>query len=149
MRNAFSVLLILISGLANAGLKSDIIESCADVQVDKKNSQVNACILYIDGFIDSSLQAKDAKLKTASNKADTSDYMQRIYRTRTFGRTDVNDKLADHNFCIPQEYDRKYVASQVAKSMDIKRLENVDLKQVLFDTLVANFPCNASSLARL
>lgn len=145
MRNSLVLMTLLGSAFAYADFKSDIIESCQAYQTGQEVNEINACKLYIDGYIDSSLFTEDGAVRSKSliaNEVATSNYMQRIYRTRTFGRTDMNSQMAQHEFCIPTEYDRKYVASQVAKSMNISRLNTTKLKQVLFETLVTRFPCS-------
>ena len=147
MRNIMAFTLLVSAGFVHADFKSDIIDSCQAYQLGQDKSDINACKLYIDGYIDSSLYMDDATIKPKAqiqSQADTNDYIQRIYRTRTFGRTDINIEMAQHEFCIPTEYDRKYVASQVAKTMDISQLQTSKLKQVLFDTLVTRFPCSSN-----
>jgi hypothetical protein len=47
----------------------------------------------------------------------------------------------EYQFCIPLDSDRRKVASDIAKSIDINQLTNKPLKEVLFETLIADFPC--------
>ncbi|NVK25891.1 MAG: hypothetical protein HWE10_13265 [Gammaproteobacteria bacterium] len=146
-RNASIVVLMFCSGLAQASLKSSVIDSCQAYQNGQDDNKVNACTLYIDGFIDSSLQDGSAKNDAKQQK---SEYMQRVYRTRTFGRTDVEtNDVAQHSFCLPKSDDRMAVAVDVAKAIDIEQLKGSDLKSVLLDTLVNRFPCSGKSIARL
>lgn len=137
--------LILIPTIVLADFKSDIIASCSVYQQGHDKKEINACKLYIDGFIDSSLLTEDAAIQTkamiASKPRQQSAYLKRAYQTR------VNDPsfLRNHKeyqFCIPREYDRKVVASNIAKSMDITQLADKALKEVLLETLIADFPCS-------
>lgn len=136
--------LIAIPTIALADFKSEIIASCTAYQQGKDKKEVNACKLYIDGFIDSSLLTEDAAVKPEAmiNRMpkEQSNYMKRVYQTR------VNDSAfrsshKDYQFCIPRENNRKTVASKIAKSMDISQLENKPLKEVIFETLITDFPC--------
>ena len=137
--------LILIPTIVLADFKSDIIASCSAYQQGHDKKEINACKLYIDGFIDSALMTEDAAIQTkamiASKPREQSAFLMRAYKTR------VNDAafLSNHKeyqFCIPREYDRKVVASGIAKSMDITQLADKPLKEVLLETLIANYPCS-------
>ena len=137
--------LILTPTVVLADFKSDIIASCTAYQQGYDKKEINACKLYIDGFIDSSLLTEDAAIQTqamiASKPRELSAFLMRAYRTR------VNDPafLSNHKeyqFCIPREYDRKVVASGIAKSMNIKLLADKPLKEVLLETLIADYPCS-------
>lgn len=137
--------LILIPTMVLADFKSDIIASCSAYQQGHDKREINACKLYIDGFIDSSLLTEDAivqpKAMIDRQPKQQSAYLKRAYQTR------VNDASflsghKDYHFCIPREYDRRVVASEIAKSMDINQLTNKSLKEVLFETLIADFPCS-------
>jgi hypothetical protein len=137
--------LIFLPTIVLADFKSDIIASCSAYQQGHDKNEVNACKLYIDGFIDSSLLTDDAAVQTkamiASKPKEQSAFLKRAYQTR------VNDPsfLRNHKeyqFCIPREYDRKVVASGIAKSMDINQLADKPLKEVLLETLIADYPCS-------
>lgn len=144
MLKSSAVILLFISGSVYADFKSDIIQSCTAYQQGIDKREINACKLYIDGFIDSSLFSENAVTKPEaqiSQKTQRSDYLKRAYETRLMTTSSMLKDENAHEFCIPLEYDRKEVASQVAKSMNITALENSPLKQVLFETLVAKFPC--------
>lgn len=146
LQNSFIVIVILlIPNLAWADFKSEIIDSCTSYQQGIDKSQVNACKLYIDGFIDSSLLSEEAVIKPQAmldrKKAPQSDYLQRVYKTRLLTTSSILPDEQTHQFCIPLELERRSIASAVAKSIDIKELQTKPLKVVLFDTLLENFPC--------
>lgn len=135
---------LLIPTIVLADYKSEIISSCTAYQQGNDTKEVNACKLYIDGFIDSSLLTEDAAIQTKaminSRAKEQSDFLQRAYRTR------VNDPafLSNHKeyqFCIPRNHDRKELASMIAKSLNINHLDVKPLKEVLLETLIANFKC--------
>lgn len=137
--------LILIPTIVLADFKSDVINSCLAYQqgVDKK--EINACKLYIDGFIDSSLLTDDAAVQTKaminSQPKEQSAFLQRAYKTRV-NDPDFLRNHQEYQFCIPREYDRKDVASRVAKSLNINHLSDKQLKEVLLETLINEFPCS-------
>ncbi|WP_206484054.1 hypothetical protein [Thalassotalea sp. G2M2-11] len=143
MLSLVTINLFIISTTVWADFKSDIIASCSDYQKYQEKQEVNACKLYIDGFIDSALLTDDAVIEPKTITGHTSaqsSYLKRAYRTR------VNDSafLSTHQdiqFCLPQEYDRAFITSKIAKSIDITQLASKPLKEVLFETLIANFPC--------
>ncbi|WP_426359959.1 hypothetical protein ACPUVO_07010 [Pseudocolwellia sp. HL-MZ19] len=142
----FTISLVLIPGIALADFKSDIIESCTNYQKDIDKSEINACKLYIDGFIDSSLLSENAVVKPkamiGNDETQQSEFLQRAYRTRVLSLPTSLATEANYQFCIPLEYDRKIVASTVAKSLDIASLEDKALKVVLSESLISNFPCD-------
>lgn len=143
--NITSVGLLVIPMSAIANFKSDIIDSCKAYQQGEDKSEINACKLYIDGFIDSSLLTKDGVVKPKAmierKSAPQSDFLKRAYQTRVLTTSSILKNEEAHQFCIPLEYDRKKIASTVAKSMDISQLTNKQLKEVLFETLITHFPC--------
>ena len=142
--SAVSTLLILLSSMTQANFKPEIIDSCTAYQQGTDKSEANACKLYIDGFIDSSLYTKAGKVETTdvtgNQSAQESDFLQRVYSTRISSR--LPDKVT-HQFCIPQKHNRKLIASSIAKSIDIHQLENTPLRDVIFKALAKNFPCSS------
>jgi len=140
-----SVILLFASGSVFADFKSDIIKSCKAYQQGVDRNEINPCKLYIDGFIDSSLFSESAVVKPEalldSSTEQASDFMKRAFKTRVTARSSLMKNDDSHSFCIPLENDRKAVASQVAKSIIIGDLQVKPLKQVLFETLVSDFPC--------
>ena len=52
MLNVVAISACLSPSIVLADYKSDIIDSCSAYQTGKDLSEVNACKLYIDGFID-------------------------------------------------------------------------------------------------
>lgn len=140
----FLLPLSVISMTAKADYKSEIIESCETYQAGKDKDHVNACKLYIDGFIDAAIFTENAALvdeeltKTAKEK---SAFMQRVYQTR--GTHRIRSHIDDVNveFCIDGSADRKLIASDIAKSLTISDLATKPLKGVLFDALTKSFPC--------
>jgi len=139
--------LLLMPTLVQADYKSDIIDSCNSYQQGVDNRKVNACKLYIDGFIDSSLFTETGVVKPkASIEKVTpaqSNYLKRVYQTRVLTTSSLLPNEEAHQFCIPNEYDRKAIASSLAKSMDISQLATKPLKEVLFNTLIEDFPCHS------
>jgi hypothetical protein len=145
MVNLFAVALLIIPGVSMADFKSDIIASCTAYQQGHDVSEVNACKLYIDGFIDSSLLAKDAVVKPQEmidqDSSKPSEYLTRAYESRVFNSPSSSVTQTSYQFCTPLEYDRKLVASRVAKSLDIKKLMEKPLKVVVLETLIDDFSC--------
>lgn len=144
MHKMILVGLLLTSVQVFADFKADIIASCSAYQSGYDKSEINACKLYIDGFIDSSLLTEDAviqpKAMIESQASEQSAYLKRAYQTRVSDLAFLSTHK-DYQFCLPREYDRKVVVSVIAKSMDIKQLADKPLKEVLFETLIADFPC--------
>ncbi|MBA6288590.1 MULTISPECIES: Rap1a/Tai family immunity protein [unclassified Colwellia] len=134
-----------MSTVVKADFKSDIISSCKAYQQGDDKSEINACKLYIDGFIDSSLLNDDGVVKPKAmierTAPEQSDFLKRAYRTRVLTTSSMLSNEEAYQFCIPREYDRKEIASSIAKSMDINQLADKQLKQVIFETLIADFPC--------
>ena len=134
---------------AKADFKSSIIDSCSAYQQGSDAEEVNACKLYIDGFIDSSLLAEEGVVKPKSmikrKQPEQTDYIKRVYNTRLFSRDEHANKMETYQFCIPREYDRKAIASNLAKSLDISALNNRRLKDVVFTALITKFPCRANA----
>jgi hypothetical protein len=129
---------------AFADYKSDIIASCTDYQQGKDNREINACKLYIDGFIDSALQTDDATISHKAPEAkefSQSSYLKRAYKTRVYNPTLKKANDATRYFCIPKDHDRKAVASKIAKSLAIEQLNSKAFKEVVLDALIAEFPC--------
>ncbi len=143
--STITVIMILAPQVAHADFKSEIIDSCTAYQTGKDTNEVNACKLYIDGFIDSSLLTEEGIIKPKAmierQPQEQSDYLKRAYQTRLLTTSSLIANEDAHQFCIPREYDRKVIASTLAKSLDINQLNDKPLKQVLFDTLIADFPC--------
>jgi hypothetical protein len=136
---------LLIPTIVLADFKSDIIASCSAYQQGGEKSEINACKLYIDGFIDSSLLTKDGVVKPQAmidrQPKEQSDFLKRAYRTRVVNDSSYLKTHKDYQFCIPLEDNRKVIASKIAKSMNINNLTAKPLKEVLFETLIAEFPC--------
>ena len=61
---------LLIPTIVLADFKSDIIASCSAYQQELDKKEINACKLYIDGFIDSSLLTKDGAVKPQATRRD-------------------------------------------------------------------------------
>lgn len=137
--------LLAMSTVVKADFKSDVISSCKAYQQGDDKSEINACKLYIDGFIDSSLLNDDGVVKPKAmierTAPEQSDFLKRAYRTRVLTTSSMLSNEEAYQFCIPREYDRKEIASSIAKSMDINQLADKQLKQVIFETLIADFPC--------
>lgn len=142
----FAMGLMSIPMTAYADFKSEIIDSCKAYQQGKDKSEINACKLYIDGFIDSSLLSEDAALtpqsKIENTRPEQSNFVKRAYQTRVLTTSSVLANEESHQFCIPAEYDRRKIASTVAKSLDIQQLDSKSLKEVLFKALITGFPCS-------
>lgn len=145
MSKMVALALLCSSGTVLADFKSDIISACTAYQHGEDKSELNPCKLYIDGFIDSSLLTENAVVKPQATierqNAPQSNYMKRAYQTRILTTSSILPNEQAHQFCIPKEYDRKAIASEIAKSMNINDLENKPLKVVIFETLIADFPC--------
>jgi len=143
--NIAAIGLLAMSTAVKADFKSDIISSCKAYQQGEDKSEINACKLYIDGFIDSSLLNDDGVVKPKAmierTAPEQSDFLKRAYRTRILTTSSMLSNEDAYQFCIPREYDRREIASSIAKSMNINQLANKQLKQVLFETLIADFPC--------
>lgn len=143
--NMAAIGLLAMSTVVKADFKSDIISSCKAYQQGDDKSEINACKLYIDGFIDSSLLNDDGVVKPKAmierTAPEQSDFLKRAYRTRVLTTSSMLSNEEAYQFCIPREYDRKEIASSIAKSMDINQLADKQLKQVIFETLIADFPC--------
>lgn len=137
--------IIVSPSAAIASYKSEIIDSCSAYQAGIDDEHINACKLYIDGFIDASLLTDMGAVmpkemlndKTSAKSA----YLERAYQTRLLSTASMIKGEDVHQFCIPLEYDRKKIASTLAKSIDINKLADQSLNEVLFATLVINFPC--------
>lgn len=146
MLNLTAVALIISPNISFADFKSDIIQSCSAYQQGKDKSEINPCKLYIDGFIDSSLLSEDAAMQPKAmikkQSEPQSDFLKRAYQTRVFTAPSGLQSDATYQFCIPIEYDRKKIASTVAKSINIEKLADISLKEVLLETLITKFPCN-------
>ena len=143
--NMAAIGLLAMSTAVKADFKSDIISSCKAYQQGEDKSEINACKLYIDGFIDSSLLNDDGVVKPKAmierTAPEQSNFLKRAYRTRVLTTSSMLSNEDAYQFCIPREYDRREIASSIAKSMNINQLANKQLKQVLFETLIADFPC--------
>ena len=72
---------------------------------------------------------------------EQSAFLMRAYKTRVYDPAFLS-KHKEYQFCIPREYDRKVVASGIAKSMDISQLVDTPLKEILLETLIADYPCS-------
>ncbi|MBA6292663.1 hypothetical protein H4J58_10060 [Colwellia sp. MB3u-70] len=143
--NMAAIGLLAMSTAVKADFKSDIISSCKAYQQGEDKSEINACKLYIDGFIDSSLLNDDGVVKPKAmierTAPEQSNFLKRAYRTRVLTTSSMLSNEEAYQFCIPREYDRREIASSIAKSMDINQLAHKQLKQVIFETLIADFPC--------
>jgi len=126
---------MLTAFVAKADFKSEIIESCTQYQNNDGGKVVNACKLYIDGFIDASMQYHGS----ASND-DKSEFIKRVYRTRTMSGEIVSSDF-ERPFCIPKKLQRQQVASTTAKSIDLSNLDIVDFRLVVHQSLVKLYPC--------
>ncbi|MDU0112477.1 Rap1a/Tai family immunity protein [Psychrosphaera aquimarina] len=126
--------LSLTSFVATADFKSEIIESCTEYQKNDGGKFVNACKLYIDGFIDASMQYHE------NTNDDKSSFIKRVYRTRTMSGEIVNSDF-ERPFCIPKKLQRQQVASNVAKSIELNNLDIIDFRLVVHQSLVNQYPC--------
>ena len=139
----FFILLFIGSFSAKADYKSELIEACKRYQQDIKMDHINGCKLYIDGFIDSAVLSENAAILTNKqivNNQQKSDFIKRVYQTRLVNGSKY-DKQVSYQFCIPQEFQRKTIASEVALSLNIEDLKNKEFKQVVLETLMTKFPC--------
>lgn len=139
-----STIALMTTLSVKADFKSEIIQSCTDYQQNIERTEVNACKLYIDGFIDASILSENAIIQSKNEMAQISqksDFIKRVYQTRLINNSHVNKQLS-YKFCIPKEYQRKKITSEIALAMQINHLHSKPLKQVLFETLVNKFPCN-------
>ncbi|GHB77764.1 hypothetical protein GCM10008107_29200 [Psychrosphaera saromensis] len=126
---------MLTAFVAKADFKSEIIESCSEYQKNDGGKYVNACKLYIDGFIDASMQYHES----ASND-DKSEFIKRVYRTRTMSGEIVSSDF-ERPFCIPKKMQRQEVASSIAKAMDLSNLDITDFRLVVHHSLIKLYPC--------
>lgn len=133
------------STVVKADYKSEIIESCQDYQLGKNTDHVNACKLYIDGFIDAAIYTESAAIVEDSQsqikKAQQSDFLERALQHRVSRLITSEAEFFNAQFCIYREDDRKVIASKIAKAINISALETKPLKQVLFETLMEVYPC--------
>lgn len=127
--------LSLMSFVVRADFKSEIIESCTQYQKNDGGKVVNACKLYIDGFIDASMQYHER-----ANNSDKSEFIKRVYRTRTMSGDIVSTDF-ERPFCIPKKLTRQEVASTTAKSIDLSNLDIIDFRLVVHQSLVKLYPC--------
>ncbi|WDE08496.1 hypothetical protein SG34_031735 [Thalassomonas viridans] len=148
--NKVKVLLLagLLSAMAfsvKADYKSEIIESCRAYQGGSDTGHVNACKLYIDGFIDAAVLTESAAVVDEkpeyAGAVKENAFMQRAYQTRLPRRFSSEFDNIEYQFCLETGEDRKAIASKIAKTLDISELENKPLKKILFETLVSIFPC--------
>lgn len=130
-----AVVFTLAAFVVKADFKSEIIESCTKYQSNDGGPVINACKLYIDGFIDASMQYDASELVS-----EKSDFIKRVYRTRTMSGelTKSEDAKA---FCIPANKSRTAIASEVAKSLDLSSYDQDGLRAVVHHSLVQKYPC--------
>ncbi|MGJ8679676.1 hypothetical protein [Paraglaciecola sp.] len=141
----FVCIVSAVSFSATADYKSDIVESCQQYQAGVDKEQVNACKLYIDGFIDAAVLTNNAAIvdQNSSKESKTkSAFLQRVYQTRL--NSNRQDSF-DYQFCLQVDEDRKHIASKIAKALDISDLASKPLKRVLSETLTSVFPCKKLS----
>lgn len=139
-----AAMLVTISFVAKADYKSEIIESCQAYQLGTDKDHVNACKLYIDGFIDAALFTESALVvndKGKNDSAEKSAFMQRVYQTRSTRRISSQLDNINYQFCLEYGDDRALIASKIAKSLVITDLQTKPLKQILSETLRNVFPC--------
>lgn len=127
--------LLLTTFAAKADFKSEIIESCTQYQKNDVGKFVNACKLYIDGFIDASMQYHETNINVGK-----SEFIKRVYRTRTMSGELVSNEF-ERPFCIPKKLQRQQVASSVAKSINLSNLDIIDFRLVVHQSLVNQYPC--------
>lgn len=141
--SVIAAIMVITPRIAYADFKTEIINSCTAYQKGTDTSKINACKLYIDGFIDAALLTEEGatKSKVIIQSQEQSDYLKRAYQTRLLTTSSLITNEDAHQFCIPKEYDRQTIASSLAKSLNINDLNNLPLKQVLFNTLITDFPC--------
>lgn len=133
-----------ISFSAQADYKSEIVESCQQYQAGADKDHVNACKLYIDGFIDAAVFTESATIVDEKSKKvseEQSAFMQRAYQTRSTRRISSQIDNIDYQFCLSLGEDRKLIASKIAKALNISELESKPLKRILSETLSKAFPC--------
>ena len=139
------VLAALGAGAAQADFKSEIGASCQNYQQGLKVSEINACKLYIDGFIDSSLLADEGAIMPQAiintERPERSPFIKRVYQTRLLTMSGAQSDSEIHSFCLPMELSRPEIASTLAKAIDIDALESKPMQQVVFDALVQEYPC--------
>lgn len=126
-----------------ADYKSELIDECKRYQDNIKTEHINGCKLYIDGFIDSAVLSESAAIlssKQIVNNQQKSDFIKRVYQTRLINGPHY-DKQVSYQFCIPQEFQRNTIASEVAMLLNIDDLNKKEFKQVVFEALVTKFPC--------
>jgi hypothetical protein len=144
------VVLVFLSSVfsfsVQADYKGEIIESCEAYQAGTNKEHVNACKLYIDGFIDAALVTEDALIMSVNQNngghAEQSAFVQRAYQTRLPRRLSSKIDNVDYQFCLESDPDRVAIASNIAKELNISELESKPLKKILFETLVRIFPCD-------
>jgi hypothetical protein len=143
-------ILLLISAMsfasfsAKADYKSEIVESCQQYQAAADKDHVNACKLYIDGFIDAAVFTESATIVDEKSKKvseERSAFMQRVYKTRSTRRISSQIDDIDYQFCLSLGEDRKIIASKIAKALNISELDSKPLKKILSETLSKAFPC--------
>ena len=142
--SVIAAIMVITPRIAYADFKTEIINSCTAYQKGTDTSKINACKLYIDGFIDAALLTEEGTTKSKAmiqQSQEQSDYLKRAYQTRLLTTSSLITNEDAHQFCIPKEYDRQAIASSLAKSLNINDLNNLPLKQVLFNTLITHFPC--------
>ncbi|WP_448246819.1 Rap1a/Tai family immunity protein [Thalassotalea agariperforans] len=125
-----------------ASFKTELIEACKRYQQNVKAEPLNGCKLYIDGFIDSAVLSENAVILSTqqlANNQKKSDFIKRVYQTRL--NNGLESKNVSYQFCIPQELTRQTITSEVAKLLNIDDLNKKEFKQVVFEALVAKFPC--------
>ncbi len=141
----FFLVVVAVPFSAKADYKSEIIESCLNYQSGVDKDHVNACKLYIDGFIDAAVSTESAKIVDENSKQkseEQSPFMKRVYQTRAIRRTSTQNNDVDYQFCLSTDQDRKDIASRIAKSLDVSDLESKTLKKTLSETLSKTFPCD-------
>lgn len=138
-------LLSVTSFSVRADYKSEIIDSCRAYQNGVDAGHINACKLYIDGFIDAAVLTESAALISdkpgPAGQVKENAFMQRAYQTRLPRRLSSEVDNINYQFCLENGQDRKVITSKIAKTMNISELENKPLKKILFETLVSIFPC--------
>ncbi|WP_281557839.1 hypothetical protein [Thalassomonas sp. RHCl1] len=138
-------LLSAMSFSARADYKSEIIDSCRAYQGGGDVGHVNACKLYIDGFIDAAVFTESATVVDEkpgyAGQVKANAFLQRAYQTRLPRRFSSEFDDISYQFCLENGEDRKAIASKIAKTLNIAELENKPLKKILFETLVRIFPC--------
>lgn len=126
-----------------ADYKSELIDECKRYQKNIKTEHINGCKLYIDGFIDSAVLSESAAIlssKQIVNNQQKSDFIKRVYQTRLNNGVGYGNDVS-FQFCLPQEFQRHTITSEVALLLNIDDLNKKEFKQVVFEALVAKFPC--------